>query len=59
VVNWKQNLIVIWLSQFLSIMGFCFALPFMPYFIQKDLGIRDPQDLNFWVAVCSAATSCA
>ncbi len=56
-VNWKQNLIVIWLSQFLSIMGFCFALPFMPYFIQKDLGVQDPQDLNFWVAVCSAATS--
>jgi DHA1 family multidrug resistance protein-like MFS transporter len=59
VVNWKTNLIVIWLSQFLSIMGFCFALPFTPYFIQQELGVQNPDDLNLWVAICSAATSCS
>jgi MFS transporter, DHA1 family, multidrug resistance protein len=59
VVNWKTNLIVIWLSQFLSITGFCFALPFTPYFIQQELGVQEPDALSFWVAICSAATSCS
>ncbi len=59
VVNWKTNLIVIWLSQFLSIMGFCFALPFTPYFMQQELGVQNPDDVNLWVAICSAATSCS
>lgn len=51
---WKQNLVFIWLSQFFAIMGFSFALPFAPYFIQ-DLGITDPRALNFWVALFSTA----
>jgi MFS transporter, DHA1 family, multidrug resistance protein len=54
-VNWKQNLAVIWLSQFISIMGFNFALPFAPYFIQ-ELGVTDPVRLKLWVAVFAAAT---
>ncbi len=53
VVNWKTNLIVIWISQLLSIAGFFFALPFGPYFIQ-ELGIHDPDKLKFWVALFGA-----
>ena len=54
-VNWKQNFAVIWLSQFISIMGFSFALPFAPYFIQ-ELGVTDPVRLKMWVSVFAAAT---
>lgn len=54
-VNWKKNLAVIWLSQFFSIMGFSFALPFAPYYIQ-DLGVTDPVRLKLWVSVFAAAT---
>ena len=54
-VNWKQNLAVIWLSQFISIIGFNFALPFAPYFIQ-ELGVTDPVKVKLWVAVFAAAT---
>jgi len=54
-VNWKKNLAVIWLSQFLSIAGFSFAMPFAPYYIQ-DLGVTDPARLKFWVSVFAAAT---
>ncbi len=52
---WKRNLVFIWLSQFFAIMGFSFALPFAPFFIEEELGISDPQALNLWVAVFSAA----
>ena len=54
-VSWKRNLIVIWIAQFFSIMGFTFAFPFTPYYIQ-DLGVTDPMALKFWVSVCYAAT---
>ncbi len=54
-VNWKRNLVVIWLSQLLSIMGFAFALPFVPYYLQQDLGVNDPVKLKMVVAIFGAA----
>ncbi len=51
---WKRNLVFVWLSQFLAIMGFTFAIPFAPYFIQ-ELGVTDQRDLNLWVALFSGA----
>lgn len=51
---WKRNLAFVWMSQFFSIMGFSFALPFAPLFI-RELGVTDPRALNFWVAMFSGA----
>jgi DHA1 family multidrug resistance protein-like MFS transporter len=53
VVNWKTNLVVIWISQLISIAGFFFALPFGPYYIQ-ELGVHDPVKIKFWVALFGA-----
>ena len=53
-VNWKRNLVFVWLSQFLSIMGFAFAMPFAPYYMQ-ELGVTDPLKLKIWVALFGAA----
>ena len=47
--NWKRNLFFVWLAQFLSVSGFCFATPFIPFYI-RDLGVDDPQVRNIWVA---------
>lgn len=52
-VNWKTNFAVIWVSQLLSLAGFFFALPFGPYYIQ-DLGVHDPAQIRFWVALFGA-----
>lgn len=52
-VDWQRNLWMIWLSQFLAMIGFSFALPFAPYYIQ-ELGITDSRQLNFHVAMFSA-----
>ncbi|QSH41575.1 MFS transporter [Lentisphaerota bacterium ZTH] len=53
-VHWKKNLIFVWLSQFLSFAGFSFAMPFIPFYIQR-LGITDPSQLSIWVAQFTAA----
>ena len=55
-IDWKRNFLMVVLSQFLSIMGFAFAMPFAPYYIQ-ELGITDPTDLKKWVALFTAAAA--
>ncbi len=53
--HWKRNLVFIWVSQFLSIMGFSFGIPFAPFYFQ-DLGVVDKAELNMYVALFGAAT---
>lgn len=52
---WKRNLVFVWLSQFLSIGGFMFCLPFAPYYIQA-LGVTDPFKLKMAVMLFGMAT---
>ncbi len=44
---------VVWGSQGLSIMGFSFAFPFVPFFLQEDLGVTGQEALAVWVALFS------
>lgn len=53
-VHWKKNLFFIWLSQFLSIAGFAFSMPFGPYYIQT-MGVTDPLEVKLWTAAFVAA----
>lgn len=57
-MEWKRNLVVVMFSQFLSMMGFAFAMPFAPYYIQQ-LGITEPNELKMWVALFTASASMA
>ena len=50
-------MVLVWASQFLSIMGFSFALPFAPYFLQKELGVVRHGELQLWVALFSSSTA--
>ncbi len=52
--EWKKNLLICWIGQFFSIMGFSFALPFAPYYLQ-ELGITDPARLRLWTGFFSSA----
>ena len=52
--NWKRNLCFVWLAQFLSSGGFCFAFPFIPFYIE-ELGVKDPVMRNMWVGLFAAA----
>ena len=42
-INWKRNLLVIWISQFLAMIGFNLCMPFIPYLMEEKLGIIDPK----------------
>ncbi|OGV64450.1 MAG: hypothetical protein A3K19_21210 [Lentisphaerae bacterium RIFOXYB12_FULL_65_16] len=53
-VSWQRNLLMVWLSQFFSILGFTVAMPFLPFYIQ-ELGVKEPDHVKFWVALVTAA----
>lgn len=58
-VNWKTNLILIWICQFISISSFGFGMPFAAYYMQEELGVTDKIQLNLYVALFSAAAPLA
>lgn len=55
--GWKRQMVVIWISQWLSIMGFSFAFPFVPFFLQADLGIVGEDNIAFWVSMFAFSTA--
>ena len=57
-VQWKRNLLRVWLAQFLATAGFCFATPFIPFYI-KEIGVSDPAQATMWVAAFAAAGNLA
>ncbi|NOY79849.1 MAG: multidrug efflux MFS transporter [Kiritimatiellaeota bacterium] len=54
--HWRRNLAVVWTAQFVSIMGFSLALPFVPYYIQ-ELGVTDPKAVKFWAALAASSSA--
>ncbi len=53
-INWKTNLAIVWLSQFLSLSAFSFCLPFLPLYM-KEKHIVPVEDVTFWSGVFIAA----
>ncbi|OVE76223.1 hypothetical protein BVX97_02210 [bacterium E08(2017)] len=54
-INWKKNLFIIWLSQFLSIMGFSFSMSYHWVHMQEVLGVTDPNKLKLYIALFGSA----
>ncbi len=52
---WKKTFICAFAAQVLSIVGFSFALPFLPFFI-RELGVTDTARQAFWSGILLAAT---
>lgn len=52
-VNWKKNLFIVWISQFLSIAAFSSSHTFIPFYIEQ-LGVTDEALRNMYVAYFAA-----
>jgi DHA1 family multidrug resistance protein-like MFS transporter len=55
VVDWKRNLTFLWIAQFLSLIGFSFALPFVPFYLQ-ELGVTGRGALRVWTGLFAAGS---
>lgn len=54
-VDWKRNLTFLWIAQFLSLIGFSFALPFVPFYFQ-ELGVTGRGALRVWTGLFAAGS---
>ena len=57
--GWRRNLYVIWLVTFASLAGGHLAMPFLPLFIQQDLGVSDLGQAAIWSGLANAASGLA
>jgi len=54
--SWRSTLSVMFVAQLLSIVGFSFVLPFIPFYI-RELGVTDEQLVPVWAGILGAAAS--
>jgi len=54
--TWRSTLFVMFIAQLLSIVGFAFVLPFIPFYI-REIGVTDEKLVPVWAGILMAATS--
>ncbi len=53
--HWRRTLVGLWCGLFAYTLGISFALPFLPLFMSRELHVRDPHQLAFWVGLAPAS----
>jgi DHA1 family multidrug resistance protein-like MFS transporter len=53
-LHWKRTFISAFIAQVLSVVGFAFAFPFIPFFI-RDLGVTERSEQIMWAGTVQAA----
>ena len=51
IINWRKNLVFIWLSQFLAMIGFGCCMPFIPLLIKENLHVEDDHLRGLYVSI--------
>ncbi|MBB3109848.1 MFS family permease [Paenibacillus phyllosphaerae] len=52
--QWKKNLAVLWVGQFLVMAGMTMIIPFLSLYLQTDLGLSDPHETATWAGIIFA-----
>lgn len=53
--SWRRTLLACWLAQLVTVVGFSFISPFLPFFI-RELGAADQRAAAFWAGACMTAS---
>ena len=54
-MDWRRNLLWLWIVNALTQFGVYSAHPFIPLYIQSDLGVHDPRQVAVWVGLSGSA----
>ncbi len=52
---WKRNLIILWFATFMVQGGMSLILPFLPLYLQQDLGVQSDENLSLWAGLIFGA----
>lgn len=53
--QWKKNLAVLWVGQFLVMAGMTMIVPFLSLYLQSDLGVKGEHQISMWAGFIFAA----
>lgn len=53
---WRLTLFVMFIAQWISIVGFSFVIPFIPFYI-REIGVTDEKLVPIWAGIMMAASS--
>ncbi|EFM12635.1 major facilitator superfamily MFS_1 [Paenibacillus curdlanolyticus YK9] len=53
--QWKKNLAVLWIGQFMVMAGMTMIIPFLSLYLQSDLGVHGEHNVAMWSGVIFAA----
>ncbi|GMK39657.1 MFS transporter [Paenibacillus sp. CCS19] len=53
--QWKKNLAVLWVGQFLVMAGMTMIVPFLSLYLQSDLGVKGEHEISMWAGFIFAA----
>lgn len=54
-VNWKRNLIVLWIGVFFACASYTMVVPFLPVYLLQELNVPN-QDIKFWSGLVYSVT---
>lgn len=54
--HWRRDLYILTACQFLIQMGFSLVMPFLPLYIEQNLGVSDPGQVQLWAGAAFSAT---
>ena len=52
--SWQRTLVVVWIAEFVSLIGFAMVMPFLPFYVE-ELGVTDPDQVKFWAGLIVSA----
>lgn len=53
--QWRKNLIIMWFGQFIVMAGMSLIMPFLPLYIEQDMGISDVKQAGIWAGLIFGA----
>lgn len=55
-ISWQRNLYVLWIAETLTVLGFCLAYPFLPFYL-AELGAETFESQALWAGAMSASSA--
>ena len=52
--SWQRTLVVVWITEFIGLIGFSMVFPFLPFYVQ-ELGVSDPNQVKVWSGLVVSA----
>ncbi|MFQ6101222.1 MAG: MFS transporter [Anaerolineae bacterium] len=53
-VSWRRNLVVIWFTELIAIVGFTVVIPILPLYV-PELGVQGEQEIRIWAGAIFSA----